>query len=274
MGSQVSTVKSTSSVVANSLINVAQNFSKSCGETSTAINSMKIDLSGAKNANLNGISQSNMVHVNFSCINSSDSSTGFSSALQEQVQKDLTSATSGLGGLSSVSDINSKINTVVNATANLKVNDLQTCFSNNTSSNEMQIVAVGAKQVSITNITQDNAMEIAEKCVNSSSALAQAMSSLDSAVSEKSTSSVSGVDPTMLLYAGLACVALCLICSIVSSVVSMFRAGGSGAAQQQQGVPFDVSQQQAYYPPPETGIPSVPDAGPELQTQQPVTDYY
>ena len=247
MGAQVSSLESTTNVVVNSIMTVCQNYSKKCSDTATAINNISLNLSGSSGVKISGIDQSNMVQINFTCLNESASSNDFTNTLKEQIQKDLESNLSGLSGVLSDSSIKTKINTVVNTASNVSISDMQSCFANNSSSNEFQVVAVGSKNVSITNITQSNALTIVAKCVQSSSALQTASSDLDTAVTEKSTSTIAGIDIAALLssywWALVACVGICACVCIVSSIVSLLSTKSFSSSPQQMDVvqPMDVS---------------------------------
>lgn len=225
MGGQQSKTVSTSEVVAQSFVNVAQRVSNHCGNTATALNEIK-NLHANGSVAIGGVNMNNMVNINFSCINSSQNKSDFISQLQSQIQKDLTSSTSGVGGAYSSAEVQSGIKTVVSSCASINLDDVQKCFTSNASTNSVSDIQAG-QNIVISSLDMNNAISLTSKCINSSSALQQAMNSLDNAQKETSSTSVTGLDllaPYETLI--IACAGVCALCSItciVSSALAAFR---------------------------------------------------
>jgi len=230
MGNATSSTFSATDIVNNVISTTIMSSSASCSSnTSNAqeINISDLHLVGCS-LNISGLNQSQSVSNNFSCLQSTEFTNNIKNDLSTELDKQVTAALSGLNlSLNSQADVESLTNIKNNIVNTVDMSSIANCVSSNINSQKINLGGftlncTGMKNptLNISDINQSIVSSSVASCTQSSTALNNAITTLDNFVKEKAAADNSGIS-TAALMAGL--IVFGVVCLVILAIVLGFN---------------------------------------------------
>lgn len=234
MGGQQSKVTSQTDIVSEALTNVLMKNAQECKQKSSSIQTLSFnDIESPCPMEFSNITQNMKISTNFSCAQKSSNKNDILNQFKSQLDSAVESKTSGIGGSlysSSEADSIAKISNKIKN--NIDIQSIATCVSDSMKNQKLKfkkIKQTGNKcltdqygnpvKMSFKDIGQSIISEEISNCIQDSANISSAVNDLDNKLKNTTTSTLEGINPTIL--AGGSVSSICVVGIVAIVLVPM-----------------------------------------------------